>query len=131
MITDLDVDAVRASLPVTERLAYLNTGTAGPLPQAAIDAQAEAATREAEEGRIGHDGFQRLFDRLIELRAGLAAFVGAEPEEIAISHNTTDGMNIGTWSLPWQPGDRVVTTTLEHPGGLLPLYLIHQRFGVE
>jgi L-cysteine/cystine lyase len=131
MIAKLDVDAVRAGLPVTERLVYLNTGTAGPLPQAAIDAQAEAAKREADEGRIGHDGFQRLFDRLIELRAGLAAFVGAGPAEIAISHSTTDGMNIGTWSLPWQPGDRVVTTTLEHPGALLPLYLLHRRFGVE
>ena len=131
MITELDVDAIRASLPVTERLAYLNTGTAGPLPQPAVDAEAEAAKREATEGRIGHDGFMRLFDRLIELRAGLAAFVGAKPEEIAISHNTTDGMNIGTWSLPWQPGDRVVTTTLEHPGALLPLYLLHRRFGVE
>ncbi|HKA66558.1 MAG TPA: aminotransferase V, partial [Solirubrobacterales bacterium] len=81
MITDLDVDAVRASLPVTQRLAYLNTGTAGPLPRATIEAQAEAAKREAEEGRIGHDGFLRLFDRLTELRAGLAALVGAEPEE--------------------------------------------------
>ena len=131
MITDLDVDAIRSSLPVTERLVYLNTGTAGPLPQASIDAQAEAATREAEEGRIGHDGFQRLFDRLTELRAGLAAFLAAGPDEIAIAHNTTDGMNIGAWSLPWQRGDRVVTTTLEHPGGLLPLYLLHQRFGVE
>jgi L-cysteine/cystine lyase len=40
-------------------------------------------------------------------------------------------MNIGTWSLPWAPGDRVLTTTLEHPGALLPLYLLHHRFGVE
>ena len=32
MIAKLDVDAVRSSLPVTQRLVYLNTGTAGPLP---------------------------------------------------------------------------------------------------
>jgi L-cysteine/cystine lyase len=131
MITRLDVEAVRGSLPVTGRLAYLNTGTAGPLPLAAIDAMAEAAKMEAEEGRTGHAGYQLLFDRLTELRLSLAALVGAEPDEIAISHNTTDGMNIGAWSLPWEAGDRVVTTTLEHPGALLPLYLLHQRFGVE
>jgi L-cysteine/cystine lyase len=131
MIAKLDVDAVRSSLPVTQRLVYLNTGTAGPLPAPTVTAMAEAATVEAERGRINHAGFQDLFDRLTELRAGLAAFVGAEPLEIAISHNTTDGMNIGAWSLPWQPGDRVVTTTLEHPGALLPLYLLHSRFGVE
>jgi L-cysteine/cystine lyase len=131
MITKLDVDAIRSSLPVTQRLAYLNTGTAGPLPAPTVDAMAEGARTEAERGRIGHEGYQELFDRLTELRAGLAAFVGAEAGEIAVSHNTTDGMNIGVWSLPWQPGDRVVTTTLEHPGALLPLYQLHRRFGVE
>ena len=131
MIAKLDVDAIRDSLPVTQRLAYLNTGTAGPLPVAAIDAQATAARSEAEEGRIGEAGYLLLFDRLTRLRAGLAAFLGAEPEEMAVAHNTTDGMNIGVWSLPWKPGDRVVTTTLEHPGALLPLYLLHRRFGVE
>ena len=131
MTAKLDIDAVRSGLPITQRLAYLNTGTAGPLPAPTVDAMIEAARTEAEKGRIDHQGFQHLFDRLTDLRAGLAAFVGAEPGEIAISHNTTDGMNIGIWSLPWQPGDRVVTTTLEHPGALLPLYLLHRRFGVD
>jgi L-cysteine/cystine lyase len=131
VIAKLDIHAVRSSLPVTRRLAYLNTGTAGPLPAPTIDVLAEAAAAEAEGGRIDPKGYQDLFDRLTELRAGLATFVGAEPGEIAVSHNTTDGMNIGVWSLPWQPGDRVVTTTLEHPGALLPLYVLQHRFGVE
>jgi L-cysteine/cystine lyase len=131
MIAKLDVDAVRSSLPVTRQLAYLNTGTAGPLPAPTIDVLVEAAKAEAEMGRINPAGYQDLFDRLTDLRAGLAAFVGAEPGEIAITHNTTDGMNIGVWGLPWQPGDRVVTTTLEHPGVLLPLYVLHRRFGVD
>jgi L-cysteine/cystine lyase len=131
MIAKLDVDAIRRSLPVTQRLTYLNTGTAGPLPAPTVDVLAEAAKAEAERGRISPEGYQELFDRLTELRTGLAAFVGAEPGEIAVSHNTTEGMNIGVWSLPWQPGDRVVTTTLEHPGALLPLYVLHHRFGVE
>jgi L-cysteine/cystine lyase len=131
VVTDFDVDAVRRDLPVCERVGYLNTGTAGPLPQPVIDAINEGARDEAERGRIGHDGYQKLFDRLGELRGGLAGFVGADPAEIGISHCTTDGMNIGTLGIDWNPGDRAVTTTLEHPGALLPLYLMHRRFGVE
>src|ERR1700730_4085087 len=88
VIAKFDLDAVRGSLPVTQRVVYLNTGTAGPLPAPAVAAMAEAAKLEAETGRIGHAGFQDLFDRLTDLRAGLAAFVGAEPLEIAVSHNT-------------------------------------------
>jgi L-cysteine/cystine lyase len=131
MITELDVDGVRRDLPATARIAYLNTGTAGPLPQPAVDAIAAAAAEEAENGRIGHAGWDLLFERLTQLRGRLAALVGADPLEIGISHCTTDGMNIGTLGLDWKAGDRVVTTTLEHPGALLPLYVIHRRFGVE
>jgi L-cysteine/cystine lyase len=129
--TNLDVESIRRDLPVTARIAYLNTGTAGPLPRPAIDALAEGAREEAEAGRIDHAGWERLFARLTELRTGLAGLVGADPPEIGISHCTTDGMNIGTFGLDWKAGDRVVTTTLEHPGALLPLYVIHRRYGVE
>ncbi|MEO9008623.1 MAG: aminotransferase class V-fold PLP-dependent enzyme, partial [Candidatus Dormibacter sp.] len=131
MRSGFDVDAARRDLPVTDRLAYLNTGTAGPLPRQAIAAMADAAQVEGEAGRIGVDGFTRLFEQLDGLRTALAEFVGADPVEIGITHNTTEGMNIGTLGLRWQPGDRVVTTNLEHPGGLLPLYIIHRRFGAE
>jgi L-cysteine/cystine lyase len=32
--------------------------------------------------------------------------------------------------LNWRAGDEVVTATTEHPGGLHPVYLLHQRYGV-
>jgi L-cysteine/cystine lyase len=56
--------------------------------------------------------------------------VQASPAEVALTHNTTDGMNIIVHGLAWQAGDEVVTTKLEHPGGLLPLYVNRQRYGV-
>ena len=131
MVSGIDVDAVRRELPAVERIAYLNTGTCGPLPRPAIEALEAGAREEAVEGRISHSGYQRLFDRLAELRAALAGMVGADPAEIGISHHTSDGMNVGTLGIDWQPGDRVVTTNLEHPGALLPLYVAHRRWGVE
>lgn len=130
-IVGIDVERVREQLPATRRVAYLNTGTAGPLPVAAADAMREAAEAELSEGRIGMSGFSALFERLDGLRAALAAYLGAEPSEIGLTHNTTEGMNIGVWGVDWRPGDRVVTTTLEHGGGLLPLYQLHRRRGVE
>lgn len=65
-----------------------------------------------------------------ELRQVMARLVKASPNEIALTHHTTDGMNIAVHGLNWQPGDEVVTTTLEHPGGFLPVYVVRQRFGV-
>jgi L-cysteine/cystine lyase len=130
-VVGIDLEAVRAQLPVTRRLAYLNTGTAGPLPVVTAAAISEAAEAELSEGRIGMSGFTTLFERLDQLRTALAAYVGADPAEIALSHNTTEGMNIGLWGVEMNPGDEVVTTTLEHGGGLLPLYQLHRRRGIE
>lgn len=127
----LDVEAVRADLPVTHWVAYLNTGTAGPIPSPTATAMQKAAAAEVSEGRIGMDGFHAFFDRMAALRASLADFVSAEPDEIGITHHTTEGMNIGLWGIDWRPGDEIVTTTLEHGGGLLPIYLLHQRRGVK
>jgi L-cysteine/cystine lyase len=69
--------------------------------------------------------------RMDEARAAVAAVLTADVDDIALTHATTDGMNIGAWAIDWRPGDRVVTTNLEHPGGIGPLYVLRDRFGVD
>jgi L-cysteine/cystine lyase len=68
---------------------------------------------------------------MAEARAGVAAVIGADLDEIALTHATTDGLNIATWGLDWRAGDRAVTTTQEHAGALGPLYALRDRLGVE
>ncbi|HJX68086.1 MAG TPA: aminotransferase class V-fold PLP-dependent enzyme, partial [Candidatus Limnocylindrales bacterium] len=60
-----------------------------------------------------------------------AAVLGTDPSRIALTHAATDGMNIATWAVDWRAGDRAVTTSLEHAGGLGPLWAIRDRWGVE
>lgn len=121
---------LRAVAPATEAIAYLNTGTAGPLLAPVADAMARAAEAEVATGRVGRAASAAFSEQQSELRATLAGLFGADEDEIALTHHTTEGMNIATWGLDWQAGDRVVTTSLEHGGGLLPLYQLHRRFGV-
>src|SRR5205807_630575 len=109
----------------------LNTGTAGPLPAASANVMAAEAREEFELGRIRPDGFPKLRERIDALREGLAAAVGAAPGEAALTQGTTVGMNIAIHGLAWSPGDEVVTTTQEHGGALLPLYVLHRRQGVK
>lgn len=109
---------------------YLNTGTAGPLLSPVAAAMARAARDELLVGRAGADAFGSLGEAVATARSRLSRMIGAGAEEIALTHHTTEGMNIVTWGLDWRPGDRVVTTSLEHGGGLLPLYQLHRRFGV-
>ena len=125
------IAAIRAALPVTERYVYLNAGTNGPLPQPAYDAMRACSQEELEAGRIGAPAFTRLLGGLSEAREAVAALLSCDPAEVALTHNTTEGMNIALMGLDWRPGDEVVTASTEHPGGLYPVYLLHQRYGVR
>ena len=47
-------------------------------------------------------------DVVEKARAGFAALIGAEPDEIALTKNVSEGVNIIAASLPWREGDNVV-----------------------
>ncbi len=122
---------LRRQFPVLRRSAYLNAGTNGPLPKVVRAAVADSLRRQYRRGRIGREAFrehQAAGERVRELASRL---LGADPAELALTHHTTEGMNIAAWGLPWRQGDRVLTTDQEHPGGLLPLAGLRRRLGVE
>jgi L-cysteine/cystine lyase len=124
--------AIRRELPATERVAYLNTGSVGPLPRPVAQAIAAENERQLLEGRASYRYYMEVYFPLLErLRARFARLLGAAADEIALTHHTTDGLNITVWGLPWQPGDEIVTTTAEHEGGFMPVYAAARRFGLR
>jgi L-cysteine/cystine lyase len=125
------IAVIRDELPATQQFVYLNTGTNGPLPRRTHEALVASSQYELEQGRIGYEAFTRLFQNLDDARAAMASVLGCDEAEIALTHNTTEGMNIALMGLDWQRGDEVVSAKTEHPGGLYPLYVLHQRYGVK
>jgi L-cysteine/cystine lyase len=91
----------------------------------------ELETYERDFGRAQHEYYLDSLQRMDEARAGVAAVLGGELDEVAITHAATDGMNLGTWAVDWAGGGRAVTTCHEHAGGVGPLYMVCDRFGVD
>jgi L-cysteine/cystine lyase len=125
------IAAIRDELPAVRKYIYLNTGTNGPLPRRSHEAMEACAMDELLEGRIGPEAFARTQAIFAGTRAAVAALLGCDPDEIALTHNTTEGLNIALMGLDWQRGDEIVTAATEHPGGLYPIYLLRQRYGVK
>lgn len=123
--------AVRAALPSLSAAIQLNTGSAGPMPAEVAAAMRELEDYERDFGRAQHEYWLDSLQRMDEARAAVAAVLGGDLDEVAITHAATDGMNIGTWAIDWRDGGRAVTTCHEHPGGVGPLYAICDRFGVD
>ncbi len=128
---DEKIPAIREALPSTAAGIYLNTGTAGPLPRETAHAMAEAEAWDLRTGRADLNFYKDSVERKAEARASIAAVLGTDPSHMALTHATTDGMNVATWAVDWRAGDVAVTTNLEHPGGLGPLWAVRERYGVE
>ena len=113
---------VRAAYPVLEQFAYLNAGTNGPLARATVEAMLAEELVDLAQGRGGEPYFSRALAMRDEVRAKLAAHLGAEPAQVALTRSTTDGCNIVLAGLGLGPEDEVVTTDVEHFGLIGPLH---------
>ncbi len=125
----MDAVALREQFPVFERFAYLNAGSCGPLPGAALRAGADIALKAAEEGRA-LPYFQETFAAAATLRARYATVLGARPDDVAVTTGTSEGLARMIGALGLRPGDEILTAPDEHPGLLGPLAAARRHLGV-
>jgi L-cysteine/cystine lyase len=109
-------EEARAAFPLFEHYAYLNAGTNGPIARATAEAMAVQERRDLERGRGGAAYFERALELRDEVRAKLAAAVGAPPELMSLATSTTNGCNIVLAGLELGSEDEVITTDGEHFG---------------
>ena len=122
--------SLRSEFPVLDHLAYLNAGTDGPVPQRAAAAATASIAAQADAGRAGKSHFEAVMQIREDLRRRAAWLMGCPPGAIALTHSTTDGMNMVLRGLRLGRGDEVVTTDEEHPGLLAPLAALATELGV-
>ncbi|WP_096592492.1 aminotransferase class V-fold PLP-dependent enzyme [Halorubrum ezzemoulense] len=120
---------LRADVPALGDAAYFNFGAHGPSPEYVVEA-AGSFIEEHEYGSATTDPYGHAFETYDRVRERIAAFVGADPEEVALTESTTDGITRVAGAIDWEPGDVVVRTDLEHPAGVLPWKRL-EREGVE
>jgi L-cysteine/cystine lyase len=112
-------------------VAYLNTGSVGPVPRAATKAAKAELQTALEEGRGGAAQFERIEQLVDELRGRVAGLLNCWPQEVALTGATTDGVNSVLWGLDLRDGDEVLTSDEEHPGLLAPLAALRERRGAR
>jgi selenocysteine lyase/cysteine desulfurase len=122
----MDAAALRAEFPALERLAYLNSGTDGPVPGVAARAAREALDAQARDGRHApHFEARRvLHGALRELYAGVLA---CRVEDVALKTSTSEGLGAVLAGMDLRPGDEIVTADSEHPGLIGPLVAARAR----
>lgn len=120
---------VRAEFLLNPGVVHLNCGSLGATPRLVIDAV--AAYLRAVEGDPVHTVWGRLGEGMEEVRAKAAEFIGAQVEEVALTRNTTEGMNAIASGLKLSAGDEILTTNHEHGGGMVCWQYLAKRLGVK
>jgi selenocysteine lyase/cysteine desulfurase len=115
---------IRKQFPVTEKLAYLNSAAAGPVSRASFEAASGYYEKMMSDGDVHWNRW--LADRET-IRKNIAAFINAEPEEIAFTTNTSSGMNVIVDAL--EDRGEVISSELEFPVTTLPW--MHRRIPVH
>jgi isopenicillin-N epimerase len=105
---------LRDAFLLDPELVFLNHGSFGACPRPVLGAQARWQ-REMERNPVAFFG-RGYAARLAEARAELAAYLGADGQDLAWLPNTTVGVGMVAESLAatLAPGDEVVTTDLEY-----------------
>jgi selenocysteine lyase/cysteine desulfurase len=125
-----DVDSVRArEFPWAARgeAIYLNNASTGPLPARTVAALAAFNELRAQPGRVPDD---LQFATLARSRELIARLIHSDTAEIALTVNTSYGINLAASSLPLGPGDVVLTPDLEFPANVYPWMQLARQRGV-
>jgi len=116
-----------------DKLIYLDNGaTSFPKPEEVYVFMDQFFRRYGvNPGRSGYDLCMEAGSLVEETRKLLSRFFnGKDPNRLVFSYNSTDALNLVIFGI-LGPGDRAITTTLEHNSVLRPLYHLAKDGGVE
>ncbi len=131
-----EIASIRADFPIlSERLngsplIYLDSAATAQKPLAVLDAERDFLLhRNAAVHRGAHTLAAEATEEVEEARASIAAFIGADADEIVWTSNATEGINLVAYALDVQPGDEIVVTEREHHANLIPWQQLALRTG--
>ena len=126
----MNLEEIRSHYPGLQNGIQLNTGGVG-LPSNEVREAIDAGFNSLYEEHVPPIEWHTLMCQSAEVaRKKLAAFFGAQDDEIALSISTADGYAAAIAGLSWEPGDEVVITSEEHPMPHRAVLALEQREGV-
>ncbi|RAY14864.1 aminotransferase [Actinomadura craniellae] len=126
----LDIDRLRAETPgCRDGLVHFDNAGSSLQPRPVVDAVVEHLALEARAG--GYVAADTAMDRLAASYGSLARLIGAHPDEIAYVENATRAWDLAFHAIPFEPGDRILTTTSEYASNALGFIAAARRRGAR
>src|SRR5579859_6631565 len=121
---------IRQEIPGVTSHIHLNTASFGPVARCVPQAMEQWMQQEWSEGRLGMAAYENMSRVYADARVSIARLLHADADEIALTENTGEGLNIIAYGFNWQPGDEIILTSHEHISLLALLDQVRARYGV-
>ena len=120
---------IQQSFSVTRGIINLNNGGVSPSPRMVTEAFVRYTWQQ--EDATAYTMWQILEPQSETVRAGLAEMFGCDAEEIAITRNASESLEILLMGLDLKSGDEILTTTQDYPRMLTTLRQRELREGLK
>ena len=119
---------IQNSFTVTRGIVNLNNGGVSPSPRIVTEALVRYIWQQ--EDATAYTMWQILEPQSETIRTGLAEMFGCDREEIAITRNASESLEILLLGMDFKPGDEILTTTQDYPRMLTTLRQRERREGL-
>jgi isopenicillin-N epimerase len=122
---------IRKLFLIPEDEVYLNNGTVGSSPTPVLKAVFEGYRDSERLCQADPEDYPIWgYAAWNQFRDPLAEFIGCKRDELALLRNATEGNSYIANGIDLKPGDEVLMTDQEHPGGESPWNLRAKRYGI-
>lgn len=127
------IEDIRKDFPILNSgIIYMDSAATSLTPEPVLDAVLDYYRNyNANVGRGVHRLTQMASQRYEDAHRKVAEFIGAKPQELIFTKNTTEGINTVASGIGLKKGDKIVVSLLEHHSNLLPWIRAKNKFGID
>jgi len=130
----MNLTKIRRDFPILKTgIIYLDNAASSLTPEQVLDQMLTYYhSYRANIHRGIHQLSQKASNEYANARTKISAFINSKSdEEIILTKNTTEGINMIAQGLKWRKGDRIVTTNIEHHSNFVVWLRLKERYGVD
>lgn len=122
-----DLQRARQETPGCERVLHFNNAGSSLMPKAVLEAAIGHLQLEAQMG--GYEAAEQADEAIEHVYDAAARLINCSRDEIAVIENATRAWDMAFYSIPFQPGDRILTAIAEYASNYIAFLQVTRKTG--